>query len=113
MKGTLPSGSLDWLPGQDSSHVVPRVQSSGSVGSGLSYGYPGVYGKIVPMKDTDPQEGWLAELPCAVGQAVHGTETLNPWGNREECCFIFFYEMVSPMQTQVVETEKGSGKRRL
>lgn len=89
--------------------MVPRVQFSVSVGSGLSYGYLGVYGKIVPMKDTDPQVGWLAELPCAVGQAVHGTETLNPWGNREECCFIFFYEMVSPMQLQA-ETEEGSGK---
>lgn len=54
--------------------MVPSVQFSGSVGSGLSYGYPGVYGEIAPMKDTDPQEGWLAELPCAVGQAVHRTE---------------------------------------
>lgn len=89
--------------------MVPRVQLSDSVGSGVSYGYPVVYGKIVPVKDTDPQKGWLAELPRAVGQAVHCTETLNPWGNSEECCLILFYEMVSPMQAQV-ETEEGSGK---
>lgn len=52
-------------------------QFSDSVGSGVSYGYPVVYGKIVPVKDTDPRRaGWQSYR--AVGQAVHCTETLNP-----------------------------------
>lgn len=57
-------------------------------------------------------EGWLAELPCAVGQAVHGTKALNPRGKREGCCFVFLSETVSQMRPQE-GTEEGSGERRV